>query len=243
MTMSNGWKLFKGRNKTADQGKTSLTFTDVIFGLVITQIFVQAVPFRKLSGPVLVHLGLATVVVLGSYIGYRRSLKRGEPPLYFFSLSLLRFMLDLAMIFLYYLLVVTPDTTKDPATAHVSSRFDAVVGASIFLLFLLWDLVSTWMAAAGYQVGYSWLRTFLTFAFLAVSAGVLALAHHEPRSAGWAIKIDTALIVLNLAYRWLKDSAPSPKPKLPPRPNPTPRLPKLTAQPATTTNGPPGGVA
>lgn len=53
------WEWFQRQKTTADEEKTSLTFTDVIFGLVITQAFIQTVPLHKLTTAERVHIALA----------------------------------------------------------------------------------------------------------------------------------------------------------------------------------------
>src|SRR5271166_2575800 len=131
--MSN-WDFWR-RAKRLDESRTSLTFTDVIFGLVISQIFIRAAALNTLSTAVDVHLALSLAVVLGSYIGYRASLKRSTYRLAFFNLPLLRFILDLFMIFLYYVLTITPDETKNPL-APVHAQVDTLVVFLIFAAYL-----------------------------------------------------------------------------------------------------------
>jgi len=204
------WHFFN-RPLEEDRTRTSLTFTDVIFGLVIRQIFVEAIPLSKLSLTVKVHLALALVVVVGSYIGYRSSLKRGSFPLLFFNIPLIRFILDLVMIFLYYLLTVTPDAATNPSSAVVSARFDSTVVTLIFALFLLWDFAGQWMESSGYPVTTNPTRTWITFAGWFGSGVVLAYAYIFRPTTRVTLGIDSALILISLVYRWLKDSAPRQK--------------------------------
>jgi hypothetical protein len=207
-----GWNWKHGQT-APDDAKAGLTFTDVIFGLVITQIFMQGLHYRHLRAEVLVHLVLALTVVLGSYLGYRRSKKRGELQIYFFSLALIRFLIDLAMIFCYFLLASTPDLSANPEIARVSSRFDANVLLAIFILYLVWDLLSAWMKHADYKgVSFSVLRTGITGIFLVLSGVVAVFASAKPRNSTWAITFDSVLIALTILYRFLKDSAPAPDP-------------------------------
>jgi len=208
------WKWFSRDHQIQyDASKTSLTFTDVIFGLVITQIFIQAVPYSKLSPEVLLHLGLALVVVIGSYIGYRKSLKRRDVPLSFFSWPLIRFGLDLAMIFCYYLLAVTPNTGTNPASATVDPKFDAAVLLIIFALYVLWDVISWIMDISGYVVIFKWPRAVITIVGLVLCVVVLWVSHHLGRTGNETLGIDAALIAIVLAYRWAKDSEAQANPK------------------------------
>jgi hypothetical protein len=190
-----------------DQSQTSLTFTDVIFGLVFTQIFVRASSLGGLPPAVNVHLALSLVVAAGSYIGYRGSLKRGTYKLAFFNLPLLRFTLDLFMIFLYYVLAVTPHVTKNkPILVH--ARMDSLVIFLIFAAYLVWDLVSKVMSDHNYtQITYKGIRTAVTLAGL-VAAGVIVVVAWmagSPLNQHLAIGVDVALLVVMILYRYVKD--------------------------------------
>jgi hypothetical protein len=204
-----GW-TFRKRPQQIDESLTSLTFTDVIFGLVFTEIFIRAAALRALSAALDVHLGLALAVAAGSYIGYRGSLKRGTYKLAFFNLPLLRFVLDLFMIFLYYVLAVTPPGTKSPSSL-VHARTDSFVVLLIFAAYLAWDAVSWWMSKAGYDaIVFQPLRMRVTIfgVLAAVAVFVLALTVRPPLSQHLAIIVDSLLLVIVILYRWLKDSSP-----------------------------------
>jgi hypothetical protein len=199
------WEWWR-RPKSLDKSLTSLTFTDVIFGLVFTEIFTRAAALHVLSTAVVVHLALSLTVAVGSYIGYRGSLKRGTFRLAFFNLPLLRFMLDLFMIFLYYVLAVTPDETKNPA-ALVDARTDSLVVLLIFAAYLAWDLVSWVMSKRGYEIRFQGNRTAVTLlGFLATGAvfGVTWTANSS-LSQRQAIVVDSLLIAIVILYRWAKD--------------------------------------
>lgn len=124
----------------------------------------------------------------------------------FFNLPLLRFVLDLAMVFSYYLFVVTPNTSSKSAV--VSPRFDATVVLTIFALYAAWDLVSLAMDRSGYPVTFRTDRFLVTVATLVASAGVVAVAWLCSDTEKLAIVVDSLLIGITLLYRWAKDSAP-----------------------------------
>jgi hypothetical protein len=197
------WK----RPARLDESLTSLTFTDVIFGLVFTQIFIRASALGGLSTALDVHLALSFAVAVGSYIGYRGSLKRGTYKLAFFNLPLLRFILDLFMIFLYYVLAVTPvETNKAPPLVH--ARADAFAILLIFAAYLAWDLVSKLMSTGDYkQVSFDGRRTLVTVGGLIIAAVVFGIASttSHPLSQHLAIVVDSILIAMVIMYRWAKD--------------------------------------
>jgi hypothetical protein len=218
-----GWS-FRKRPKQIDESLTSLTFTDVIFGLVFTEIFIRAAALRALPAALDVHLALALAVAAGSYIGYRGSLKRGTYKLAFFNLPLLRFVLDLVMIFLYYVLAVTPPGIKSPSSL-VHPRTDSFVVLLIFVAYLAWDAVSWWMAKAGYDaIVFQPLRMRVTMfgVLAAVVVLVLALVVRPPLGQHLAITVDSLLIGIVILYRWLKDSSPRKESEPAERPDPSP---------------------
>lgn len=210
--MSNWWKPGwwepLKRDKSIDDTRTNLTFTDVIFGLTFTQIFIRASALLALSTAVDVHLALSLTVVVGSYIGYRKSLKRAAYKLGFFDLPLFRFVLDLFMVFLYYVLVVTPDETKNPL-ALVHARTDSLLVLIIFAAYLAWDLISWRMSRQGYtEVNYQGRRTWVT-AGGCFAVGILvsvAWTAGSPLNQHLAIAVDSVLIAIVIFYRWAKDS-------------------------------------
>ena len=217
------WK----RPKLLDKSLTSLTFTDVIFGLVFTEIFTRAAALDALSTAVDVHLALSLAVAAGSYIGYRGSLKRATYRLAFFNLPLMRFTLDLFMIFLYFILAVTPDQTNDPA-APVHARTDSLVVLLIFGAYLAWDLFSKWMSVSGYdEVHFQWNRTIVTVGGLLLSGIIFGVAWtaSSPLDQHFAITIDSLLIAVVIAYRCVKDYVPSASaPATEPVPHPAPDI-------------------
>jgi hypothetical protein len=205
------WRDFHplGRRKAPDESDTRLTFNDVIFGLVIAQIFLEAI---RLGSPgakaVWAHLALAFVVTIGSYIGYRKSLKRTRNGLSFFNLPLIQFGLDLAMIFLYYKLAVHPNlvTLKDVGAASISGKYDAKVVTTIFALYAAWDLVSLFMKWRGYDdVRFSWSRASVTWLCLGLSVGVYIGATRFSVQSFPVFWVDLALLGVCVLYRWLKD--------------------------------------
>ena len=54
---------------------TSLRYTDILFGFVIRELFLRLQNWPNLTAAVQWHLIVGTTLVLGSWIGYRRSLK------------------------------------------------------------------------------------------------------------------------------------------------------------------------
>jgi len=200
------WHPFK-RLIEDDQSDTRLTFNDVVFGIVITQIFLEAVPMERLTWSLRTHLLLAFAITMGSYIGYRKSLKRTKAKLAFFNLPLVQFALDLCMIYLYYHLTITPDVTASilPTLKPVD---DAQTVFLIFMLYLAWDGVSVLMRMRGYNVTFSRRKATVTVVCCIVSLAIflVALSGVQTTTEGWLIAVDLCLVGLGVAYRWAKDA-------------------------------------
>jgi hypothetical protein len=126
---------------------TGLRFTDILFGFVARELFLRLQNWRDLSGFVRWQLIMATVLVLGSWIGFRRSLNRTGYEVKFFNLPFWRFLLDQAMVFLYFYVAVL--TSTDPHASVSSTGLLHATATALFVIFglyLAWDFGGIWMA-------------------------------------------------------------------------------------------------
>jgi hypothetical protein len=130
-----------------DPRDTGLRFTDILFGFVIFQLFLRLQYFGALPWFVRWQLLTGTVLVLGSWIGFRRSLNRTDYQPKFFNLPLFRFVLDQAMVILYFRVAVlspnSPTVAGDPSPLAHKTVFALLL---IFALYALWDMLGIWMA-------------------------------------------------------------------------------------------------
>src|SRR5947207_7928440 len=69
---------------------TSLRYTDILFGFVIREIFLRLQYWHNLNLDAWLYLLVCLALVLGSWIGYRRSLNRSSYEVKFFNLPLFR---------------------------------------------------------------------------------------------------------------------------------------------------------
>lgn len=139
---------------------TSLRYTDILFGFVISQIFVRLQYWQNLDRHISLHLGVCLALVLGSWIGYRRSLNRSSYEVKFFNLPFFRFLLDQGMLILYFQIAgSTPvdlgkpltnpaETLLAPPDPHVLVYGTVRLLALIFLLYGIWDLFGKWMVVS-----------------------------------------------------------------------------------------------
>jgi hypothetical protein len=128
---------------------TSLRYTDILFGFAIRELFIRLQNWTQLDGAVQLHLVVATTLVLGSWIGFRRSLYRSGYQVKFFNLPLFRFLLDQLMLILYFrIAVLTEVNGKGSLAAGDLAKSTTKIILYIFVLYFAWDLLGVWMAKA-----------------------------------------------------------------------------------------------
>lgn len=134
-----------------EQADTSLRYTDILFGFVIKELFVRLQDWSQFDYAVRLHLIVGTTLVLGSWIGFRRSLNRPRYQVKFFNLPFFRFILDQLMLILYFrvaVLIPSPINGKTLPGANdlANSTIKLVLG--IYILYVFWDLLGMWMDKA-----------------------------------------------------------------------------------------------
>lgn len=191
---------------------TGLRFTDILFGFVISRIFLRLQHFGELPVFVRWQLVVSTALVLGSWIGFRRSLKRASYELKFFNLPLFRFIVDQLMIILYFRIAVltpnNPEASFDPSSLAVDTLQTLVI---IFGLYLVWDLLGQLMSIKwGSKKKY--LKSegnasgiLITLAFGLAFVVLLHISAVEDVDASLATVLFTAATALLLGYRWAKE--------------------------------------
>lgn len=122
---------------------TSLRYTDILFGLVIREVFVRLKDFPNIPTDRLLHLLVAAILVIGSWIGYRRSANRSDYEVKFFNIPLFKFLTDQGMLVLYFK-VATITAVSAAALAGTTTQLVTLV----FVLYFVWDLLGVWMAQA-----------------------------------------------------------------------------------------------
>jgi hypothetical protein len=203
-----------------DKVTTGLTFTDVLFGFVIKELFTRLSDWRTLSSTTQAHLLTGTVLVLGSYIGFRKSVHRGNFQVYFVNLPLVRFIVDQAMVVLYFRFATA--TGSKPLPDSVLLRVDLNLLTWIFVLYVAWDLISWWMAeseyglrdesfnvrqdASGNALKYEPRRAVITSSVLVAVTALRVINDQHAFKAASAVAIEVLAIVALVAYRMLKDA-------------------------------------
>jgi len=203
----------------AQKADTSLRYTDILFGFVIRELFLRLQNWPGLDIATRLHLVAGTVLVLGSWIGYRRSLNRSTYEVKFFNLPLFKFVADQLMLISYFqVAVLTPVDGKTAITPEVLASQTVSLIVQIFVLYLIWDALGIWMAKSRLSnsrrrypvldgqkptdkaVVPDWKGFLITAVILAVLVAIRIL---EARFLPWGLLLIT--IVLLLGYRLLKE--------------------------------------
>ena len=207
---------------------TSLRYTDILFGFVIRELFLRLQNWSQLDSVVRWHLIAGTILVLGSWIGYRRSLNRSGYQVKFFNLPIFRFLVDQMMLILYFRIAVLTnvDGTK-PLDARPLSTNTIELVTYVFVLYVIWDLLGMWMVKAKTSAGADqkskpkypllkdgkmteeqqradWVGLSISFVTLAIFVVVrLSINWFSPR---FLLLVTTTLL---LGYRWAKETRTS----------------------------------
>jgi hypothetical protein len=202
---------------------TGLRFTDILFGFVIRELFIRLQNWATLPWFVRWQLIAGTALVLGSWIGFRRSLNRSTYELKFFNLPLLRFVLDQLMVILYFRVAVLTPTDAHPHVDPGSLTHNTLKTLLfIFVLYALWDLSGIRMAHATTagkpkygeikdgqptegQARRDWAGFWITAFVLLVLAAVFLFTHDHRLGAHGADGLFIAATGLLLLYRFLKE--------------------------------------
>lgn len=211
MTIRERAKLALSPPAKLSEHNTGLTFTDILFGFVISQIFLRLQHFGELPTFVRWQLIVSTALVLGSWIGFRRSRNRSSYELKFFNMPLARFIVDQLMIVLYFrIAVLAPVEATTPRDPSQLTNTTIETLAIIFGLYVVWDIGGLIMGGARGRKKYEeasadWYGFGITLFFAVLVAGLLFLTSRTAIDGSAAGMLLAAATVLLLAYRWAKE--------------------------------------
>jgi hypothetical protein len=243
-----------------DQQLVGITFVDLLFALVVGKVLDPLANYKAIPITGKLQLLVAGVLTITSWIGYHNSLSRPKYLIRFPNLPLVQFLIDIALVIVYWLTAVTAEGTVPGVSRPNSAVPEAGLIAVAFVLYFAWDSVALRMRRApAYEklerAGDVPARRAVT-AFCMLVAGLTLLAalliqeHWDPSlndetAKTWIIIIDIWLIVLLAAYRFFKEwVSPAAQPpaeaeldvsrQLPAAPSAAGALPGSTDQAATT---------
>lgn len=131
------------------QVDTGLRFTDVLFGFVIRDLFLRLEEWSQLDWSTRWQLIVAAVLVLGSWIGFRRSVHRPQYEVKFFNLPFFMFIADQLMIIVYFrIATITPIGGRGPTSPGALATRTLELLVVVFLLYGIWDFLGRRMAKA-----------------------------------------------------------------------------------------------
>lgn len=192
------------RSPAIDEHGVGIGFGDLLFALVVARVLEPFADVDGLASAGVVHLVLAGVLVLTSWIGYHTSLNRPQYVIRFPNLPLAQFALDIAMVVVYWLTAVTAEEAGDRASADA----EVLLVLATFVLYVCWDVVARRLAS-GYEhraeSGDEAARRRVT---IGCAVAVVALAAVVlPSDLGFraVVAVDAVLIAVILGFRFLKE--------------------------------------
>lgn len=203
---------------TVGQVDTSLRYTDILFGFVSRELFLRLQNWPGIPNSVRAHLIVGTILVLGSWIGFRRSLNRSSYEVKFFNLPFFRFLADQGMLILYFRIATLTPVGPNGMPPNVLANQTMLPVLWVFVLYVVWDILGLWEAYSKTGDGRpryglvrdkistvewqqaNWAGFVITVCFLgALLVEWLVSACFDPL---WVL---CALAVFLLLYRWIKE--------------------------------------
>lgn len=188
-----------GTSRTPTGIDTGLSFVDILFALVAGKILDTLTRTDSITPVGWAHLSVAAVLMIMSWVGYHTSQARARD-IRFFNLPLVQFLIDVALVVLYWMAVIFVEHTS-PLAQDASALPQAVIIAIVFLLYAAWD-VTSWRVAGGGTYGR---RRVVSVIWLLVSMLLLALSAYtnsfHPHNATLIIGLACGSVVLLIGYR------------------------------------------
>ena len=149
--MNNRLYLLLHPKPDVEKKDTSLRYTDILFGFVIKELFVRLQNWSGVDTATQLQLIVGTVLVLSSWIGFRRSLNRSTFEAKFFNLPLAAFIVDQLMLIIYFRIAVLTPSSLDGSKIVPDSNLALTTTQLIFYVFVLyavWDALGIWMCSS-----------------------------------------------------------------------------------------------
>ena len=118
--------------------KVGVDFIDIIFGIAAGEVFIGLSNATRHELPRWGHLGVALAVITFSWVGYHKAKTASPKDLKFTNLSILQFLVDIAIVGSYFALVRSAETIT---ATHVTLVTEAALLAAIFGLYSVWDIL------------------------------------------------------------------------------------------------------
>lgn len=217
MRWSRSIRPWPRRRPEQDPRAVGITFVDVLFALVVAEILEPLRRFDDLPVAGVVHLGLAGVLVLTSWIGYHNSWNRPSYFIRFPNWPLAQFLIDVALVVVYWLMAVNAEGVAPQATTPPSAAPEAVLVACSFVLYACWDWVGVRIRMSDAYLHRPLAKdapkrrrvTQVCAGLSLVVAGATFVLN--PDSGTSVILVDSMLGVLLIGYRFAKEYVTDPR--------------------------------
>lgn len=211
-------------SKPGNEPKVRHEFVGMMFAVTIGEVGLQVASLVQAKHyehflPFYFHLILATIVITSSWVGWSLSQAPGarRDVKGIFTWGFITLLLDVSLVILYFIMVRTIELGNGAGTPRIESpeKFAGLIVA-MFVLFLVWDVVTKWCAYNSSNDG-PWrrncgLRMIPTSVCLPVAIVVFCLL--KKVDLVHYISADLALLALALLFRSLKDVISEGFPKL-----------------------------
>ena len=186
-------------------------FIDVLFGVVVAKALDLSSTGQRTIAEQL-SLFVAIVVTVTAWIGYHNSRNRARYTISFFNLPLLQFAMEIALVYIYWLLVVSSTRTSGGKSGIASTPVlaEAVLVTCYFALSCCWDLAALAMRRAS---KYSAMpmeddrprRRLVTRAFLLIFIVLTVIVVLARPLGGVSIMFTAVMIIIVVMHRWVQN--------------------------------------
>lgn len=191
-----------------DTRSVGLMFIDFLFAFVISKIF-ELSTTTGLDASSYSHLIVAATVTVASWIGYRSSNNRRSYKVAFFNLPLLQLSVELAHMYLYWLLAATVERVPTLSTSSSSPSLlpESLLLVAIFALYIAWDRIAFLMRKSDHYPGLDLagdrpgrrVVTVFFFVLVCLFSGVVAIL--SPHSEPMLVVGDVLLVAVVIGHR------------------------------------------
>lgn len=213
MTADDSQANTAGSADAADEDEVGINFVDILFALVIGEALLALNRALHMPAAGIAHLIFAMILTVTSWVGYHRSAYRYTGSINFNVhkpaglVHLAKFLLDIVLVILYWVAVQTAEWGFSPRHQSPSYRWSTAIAASVFFIYVLWDLLS-WASKGVERGAWNTSRRRASVIFFIMVLLVMILSFiFSPTGNSWVAAIDSTLIVLVLLYRVAKDWA------------------------------------
>ena len=193
----------KGRaGADSDDKEVGINFVDILFALVIGEALLALNRALQMPAAGVAHLIFAAVLTITSWIGYHRSTHRYTGIINFDIrkthnlIPLAKFTLDIILVVLYWVAVQTTEWGFSSTGQSPDWRWTTMVAASVFFIYVLWDLLAWFSDGPRSQRG-RWRnrRREVSVTFFVIMLIILVVAwQRSPRGNVGVAVIDGILI-------------------------------------------------